>query len=102
MSDKNLICQAIRELHLLSFFYDNAVRVVEPHQLGINKAQNVALSAYWVSGYSESGDTANRWREFIIEEMSNARILDETFSGPRPGYKKAPNGMFPGKAICEL
>ncbi len=101
MSNRDAICQAIRERRLLQFYYDGGTRVVEPHQLAYNERENVALSAYWVRGYSESHDTSNRWREYLADEMSSVAVLDEQFHGPRPGYKRTPNKEF-HSAICEL
>jgi predicted DNA-binding transcriptional regulator YafY len=101
MGAQATICQAIRERRLLQFYYDGGTRVVEPHQLAYNKKDNIALSAYWVRGYSESGDVSNRWREYLVDEMSAIVVLEENFSGPRPGYKRAPNKKY-HSAICEL
>ena len=101
MSAQATICQAIRETRLLQFYYDGGTRVVEPHQLAYNQRDNLALSAYWVRGYSESGDVSNRWREYLVDEMSAIVVLDEHFSGPRPGYSRAPNKKY-HSAVCEL
>jgi hypothetical protein len=94
------VSRAIRERRLLRFDYEGHSRVVEPHQLGLDSAGHVALSAFWVSGYSESGELP-RWRLYLIDEMSNPCVLDELFDGPRPGYKRTPNGSILS-AICEL
>jgi predicted DNA-binding transcriptional regulator YafY len=101
MSTHDAICQAIREKKLLQFFYDGGTRVVEPHQFAYNKKDNIALSAYWVRGYSESQDMSSRWREYLFDLMSAIIVLDEHFVSPRPGYKRAPNQRF-HSAICEL
>ena len=101
MSERDVICQAIREKRLLQFLYDGEVRVVEPHQLAYNEKSNLALSAYWVHGYSESGDTSNRWREYFVEQMGGVTALSERFKGPRNGYRKTPNKNY-HSAVCEL
>lgn len=101
MSVQDAICQAIREKKLLQFSYENATRVVEPHQLGYNRQDNLALSAYWVRGYSESQDTANRWREYLVELMGAVVVLNEQFDGARPSYKRAPNRIY-HSVICQL
>jgi len=41
MSNRDAICQAIRERRLLQFYYDGGTRVVEPHQLAYNERENV-------------------------------------------------------------
>lgn len=101
MSAHEVICQAIREKRLLQFSYDGGTRVVEPHQLAYNQKGNIALSAYWVRGYSESQDMSKRWREYLTDLMSSIIALNENFVGPRPGYKRTPNKSF-HSAICEL
>ena len=101
MSATETICQAIRETRLLQFYYDGETRVVEPHQLAYNQKGDLALSAYWVRGYSESGDVSNRWREYLVDEVSVIVVLDEHFSGPRPGYSRAPNKKY-HSAVCQL
>jgi predicted DNA-binding transcriptional regulator YafY len=101
MSAQAIFCQTIRECRLLQFNYDGETRVVEPHQLAYNKKDNIALSAYWVHGYSESGDTSNRWRDYLVDKLSAIVVLDEHFSGPRPDYKRTPNKNY-HSAICEL
>ena len=101
MSWRTTICDAIQHKRLLQFSYEVATRVVEPHQLAYNEKNNLALSAYWVRGYSESHDTANRWREYLVDGISSAVMLDEQSTGPRPGYKRAPNKRY-HSAICQL
>jgi hypothetical protein len=101
MSTADSICQAIREQKMLEFFYDGGTHVVEPHQLAYNERNNLALGAYWVRGYSKSGETSNRWREYLVEEMSSIVILSEHFDGPRRGYKRTPNRKY-HSAVCEL
>ena len=41
MSNRDAICQAIRERRLLQFYYDGGTRVVDPHQLAYNERENV-------------------------------------------------------------
>jgi len=97
---REVICSAIRNRHLLQFVYEGRTRVVEPHQLGLDKARNEALSAYWVSGYSESHELP-RWRLYLVSEMADVMELNDPFEGPRPGYRRAPNQTI-RSAISEL
>lgn len=101
MSSKETITQAIAEKRHLQFYYDGGTRVVEPHQLAYNEANHLALSAYWVGGYSESRDTSTRWREYLVDQMMSVVLKEETFAGPRPEYKRAPNKKF-RSAIAQL
>ncbi len=73
--------EAIETKHQLTFRYKGAVRVVEPHALGINQKGHKTLCAWQISGGSGQG-----FRDFHISEMSGVAILDIDFLGPRPGY----------------
>lgn len=101
MDKKELIRQAICAQRLLQFDYEGDSRTVEPHQLGFNQVGHLALSAYWVGGASHSAEKSSRWREYLVDGMSCVTVLSSGFSGPRPGYKRAPNGLFMS-ALAEL
>lgn len=85
------IVNAIRNQNLIQFNYDGGSRIVEPHCYGITTAGNEGLRAYQVDGYSSSGKMG--WKMFDLDKARSIRILDETFSGARPGYKKGDRGM---------
>ncbi len=101
---QDVICGAIRSLNLLQFYYTGdkvpGTRVVEPHQLGKTKAGNMALSAYYLSGASES-NTGPGWKLYKCSEMSQITALPERFSGPRPEYVPG-GGKVLHDVICEL
>ncbi len=92
------ISSAIREMKLVQFYYNGGIRVVEPHCHGVTTAGNEGLRAYQVSGYSESGRLG--WKMFDLSKASSIIIFDETFSGPRPDYKRGDKGM--SQIYCEL
>ena len=81
------ICQAIRDLRLISFDYDDHYRVVEPHTFGVDKYNQVALRAYQIRGGSASEKTQG-WKLFRGDYISGVTLLEETFSGPRREYRK--------------
>jgi predicted DNA-binding transcriptional regulator YafY len=87
---ETVICQAIQSRHLVQFHYSGNYatgdRIVEPHMVAYNRADNLALSAWYLSGYSESGEGPG-WREYLIDEISNVIVLPGVFVGVRPGYK---------------
>ncbi len=85
MSD---ICQAISDLRLISFDYDDHYRVVEPHIYGVDKKGHHALRAYQVRGYTKLGQLPD-WRFFHVDRICRLTILQETFAGPRDGYKRS-------------
>ncbi len=81
------ICPAINNLQLISFSYHGYSRVVEPHTYGVNTKGHRALRAYQVRGESRTGRVPD-WRYFRRDEMYDETVLQETFEGPRPGYKR--------------
>jgi hypothetical protein len=95
------ICDAIERKNLLKFNYKREMRLVEPHQLAYDKANRLVLNAYWVGGYSKSGNTLNRWRSYLVHQMASVIVMKRNFSGSRPGYKRTPNKLFKN-AICQL
>lgn len=81
------IADAIGHRHLLTFRYDGFLRVVEPHTYGTDRKGNEALRAYQVSGGSDSGESIG-WKIFHVSDMRGLSTLTDSFSGPRPGYKR--------------
>jgi hypothetical protein len=84
------ICEAIRTKRLIRFHYAAGgmpgYRVVEPHMIAANSLQHLALSAWYVSGESESGEGPG-WREYLLDSISDVTVLEKEFPGPRPGYR---------------
>lgn len=89
------ICNAISELHVISFWYDGRQRTVEPHLLGVDSDGDVTLSAWQLSGGSGEG-----WRDFHTDKLSELAITGQIFSGPRLGYN--PNDRTLDRIICRL
>ncbi len=89
MSSQEIICKAIASMSLVRFHYnltdDPGTRIVEPHMVALNENDNLALSAWFVRGHSESKE-GKGWREYLFTGISNVVILNESFSAPRPGY----------------
>ena len=100
MSDQNIICQAISEKRLVQLYYRGGNRVVEPHMVAYNRKNHIALSGWFVSGHSESGEGPG-WREYLLDEISSVSILEATFSGPRPGYQPDGGKTF-HSVICSI
>jgi predicted DNA-binding transcriptional regulator YafY len=98
------LCLAIQSRHLVQFYYtgNNAIgeRIVEPHMVAYNRADNLALSAWYLSGYSESGE-GQGWREYLLDEISRVTVLPEAFAGVRPGYKPDGGKTF-HNVLCAL
>jgi hypothetical protein len=93
----DIICTAIRNRHLVQFYYTGdktpGIRVVEPHMVAYNKANHLALSAWYLGGASES-QQGEWWREYLISEMTQVTELLQGFPGPRPGYKPSGGKSF--------
>jgi len=94
-----IISQAIVNKQLLSFTYHGYPRVIEPHAYGMSRAGNDVLRCYQIRGGSESGDPVD-WKLMTTKDIVGLTILDESFSGPRPGYRRGDRGMT--RIYCEL
>jgi hypothetical protein len=99
------ICAAInaRPPHIITFYYAGddipGYRTVEPHMVAYNKRHNLALSAWFPGGATESG--ANGWKEYLFESITNVTIQKATFAGPRPGYNPTGGKTF-HKVRCAI
>lgn len=71
---------AIVNKRLLQLIYSDKVRVVEPHDYGVD-AGVVRLLAYQIEGAT----TAHRpsWRLFDVAKIERCRVLDRGFPGSR-------------------
>jgi len=78
-----LICKAIEERRILQFSYKGSMRAAEPHAFGRQKNGTDAFCAWQLSGGS-----AEDFRLFHLYEVSDLRLLDEQFEGPRAGYRR--------------
>jgi len=76
-----LILTAIHERRLLRFAYLDKIRIVEPHDYGMQK-QTVNLFTYQTGGESSSSRLPD-WRKFAVLSMSSLKLLDGTFAGSR-------------------
>ena len=84
------ICSAIAAGKLIRFYYaigdDPGYRTVEPHMVAYTKDNNLALSAWYLSGATASNEGPG-WRIYLLEGMSQVQQLADGFNKPRPGYK---------------
>jgi hypothetical protein len=85
-----ILCTAIQSKNHVQFYYSGdktpGIRMVEPHMVAYNEADNLALSAWFLGGASES-QKGQGWREYLLEHISNVIVLPQTFSQARPGYR---------------
>ncbi len=86
------LVKAIHERRLVTFRYEGLMRKAEPYTYGINKKGHEVLSAFRVAGSSKS-ENRPMWRLYLISEMRNLQITDETYSAIRSGYKRNDSRM---------
>ena len=77
---------AIRERRLVAFVLDGKPRLAEPHDYGLIDGEP-RLFCYQVAGESRSGRPFG-WRWAALRKISDLRVTDRHFRGPRP----APSG----------
>lgn len=75
------IRRAILEKRLVRFLYASKVRVVEPHDYGVQQGR-VRLLSYQVGGESNSGRLP-AWRWIDVNRMSEVSVEKEHFKGSR-------------------
>jgi hypothetical protein len=74
---------AIAQRRLVSFLLDGCRRIAEPHDYGVIRGEG-KLFFYQTDGESRSGRPVG-WRWAVLSKMSDLKLLDERFAGPRPG-----------------
>ena len=92
MSVYDVLAQAIEERRVVTFTYDGFLRVVEPFLLGTTTAGRDALRAYQTAGGSRSGKVPE-WRVFLLDKIVGLTTCQKQFSGERPLYNPADEGM---------
>lgn len=84
------LCSAIKAKRLVRFFYsmddEPGFRTVEPHMVARTRTEALALSAWYVSGATHVGQGPG-WRTYFLSGISQVTVLNDTFDGPRDGYK---------------
>jgi hypothetical protein len=75
------LVRAIHEKRLVEIVYNNARRIVEPHDYGIRGGTETLLG-YQLTGGSGSG-AAHGWKELKLAKVAQLRVLDRHFPGSR-------------------
>jgi hypothetical protein len=81
MDPQALIAKAIENRHLVSFILHGLPRIAEPHLLG-EHAGRVQVLVFQVGGSSSSGSLPH-WRRVDLADITELRMLVESFTGPR-------------------
>jgi hypothetical protein len=92
MTDKKIICDAIRKRLLLEFRYGGLPRVVRPYCHGISNRGIEVLRAVQVGGSSNSGGFGFG-KLWTVDEITALRIMSETFPADDPNYDPNDSGM---------
>jgi hypothetical protein len=92
MTEKTIICDAIRQRLLLEFRYGGLPRVVEPYVHGVSTRGVEVLRAVQVGGSSNSG-SFGFGKLWTVDEISALRITAETFPADDPNYDPNDSGM---------
>ncbi len=93
------ICQAIKEMKLLTFTYNRLLRTVEPHAYGISTMDEYLLRCYQVSDDSVAG-TAPGWQAILTTTITDLSLSSDSFSSPRNGYEKGDKSL--SIILCQL
>jgi len=87
--NQTTLCQAIKNRSLVQFYYglgnEPGYRKIEPYMIAYNKSNHLCLSAWFLSGTSESKE-GQGWREYLLSGISSISVLEQTFPHPRTGY----------------
>jgi len=94
------ICQAIQNRKLLQISYKWGYRTVEPHAYGRNDNGHDLLRVYQVSGQSDSDEPIG-WKLLNCADITGLHVLEQSFSGPRLGYKPRDKAMNQ-RIYCEI
>jgi hypothetical protein len=88
----SVICKAIQRRLCLEFHYHDRLRVVEPYCIGVSTRGTEVLRAVQVRGLSSSGGY-KFGKLWVVADMVNPRILDETFVPDDPNYNPDDSAM---------
>jgi hypothetical protein len=86
------VISAIKNKHVLSFFYDDALRTVEPQTYGISTAGHPVLRGYQITGGSKSGQTIGL-RLYDLAKMEGLKDTNRRFAKARPQHQPKDSAM---------
>jgi hypothetical protein len=92
MTDKDIICDAIRKHLLLEFRYRGLPRVVEPYVHGVSTRGVEVLRAVQVGGSSNSGGFGYG-KLWTVADITALRVTTESFPADDPNYDPNDSGM---------
>jgi hypothetical protein len=99
MISREDICKAIRNRKVISFRYQGLQRKAHPYACGLTKDRNPALRGFQVDGQSRSGPIPDG-RLFLLRNIVDFRITDESFTPDWKDYRKNDKGMV--TIFCQI
>lgn len=86
MSSRDILCDAVQQMRVVSFTYDDRHREVHPLIVLENKEGEPVLHCWQVSGDTVSGRPVPCWGNFEIRGMANLSVTPHSFSATPSGY----------------
>lgn len=85
------LVDAIKTRSVISFKYDNTLRLVEPHMLGMSLSGKVALRGYQLSDGGTKLDPG--WTVFVLAKVQGLSTTGNVFPSARLDYRRDDAGM---------
>ncbi len=95
---ETLLRQAVLGKNLVEFYYEGGTKVIEPHMVAHNMMGHILLSGWFVDGdrkFAEEG-----WQDYMLADISQLKILPETFGEARFGYNPLDSNKFANIQFC--
>jgi len=86
------VIAAIKNKHVLSFYYGDAPRTVEPQTYGISTAGHPVLRGYQIAGGSKSGQIVGL-RLYELAKMDGLKDTNQRFAKARPQHEPKDSAM---------
>ena len=82
MNIKKILTESIKNRSKIKIIYKQEPknRTVYPHVLYTNTKEHLILDAYQVEGYSSSHSIFPMWKMFLVQDISDIEVLEDTFT----------------------
>lgn len=96
----SLICTAIGNKQIITFEYEQELRIVEPYRVGISTKQNKVLRAFQLKNSNKPNEKPD-WRLFDLSRIRRIQLLPDYYTNLRTGYGFEDKQMI-RPYICEV
>lgn len=86
-----VIANAMREDKTISFVYDNQLRIVEAHAVGVGPKGSLLMRGFQVAG--QSNRPLPHWALYTIAKIELLDVGKEASQAPRQGYAMGDKGL---------